>query len=215
MSTLNSLSDKVADKSLTEIVRQSPRFVRKQLFRRSLQRYYHRTLHGTPAKRDRRRTRALTRLSGDDTLLFVCHGNICRSPFAEWYARGELDSRDIEGVTVDSAGFQSPSDPTSPADAITTATNWDVNLTDHRSVRADVDSLEAADLVLLMDYKNYHDMTTAFPEFTDRIFLLRLFDHGPEMVLSDPYDNGTDAFETVYGQITRCIDALLAEYQYP
>jgi protein-tyrosine-phosphatase len=110
-------------------------------------------------------------------------------------------------------GFQTPSDPTSPEDAMITATNWDVNLRDYRSVQADVDSLEAADLVLLMDYKNYHDMTTALPEFTDRIFFLRLFDQGPEMELTDPYNSGTAAFEQVYGQITQSIDSIHEEYR--
>jgi protein-tyrosine phosphatase len=151
-------------------------------------------------------------LSGDDTLLFVCHGNICRSPFAEWYTKQELNSRGIEGVTVDSAGFQSPSDPTSPQDAVTTATNWDVDLTDHHSVQADAEILNESDLVLLMDYKNYYNFITAFPKFSDRIFFLRLFDHGSEMELTDPYNNGTDAFETVYEQIAHCIDSILEEY---
>jgi protein-tyrosine phosphatase len=215
MSTLDTISNKVADKSLTEIIRKSPRFVQKQLIRRSRRLYYYQKLHATPAKRSARRATATDRLTGDDTLLFVCHGNICRSPFAEWYARQELDNRGIEGVTVDSTGFQSPSDPTSPQDAVTMARNWDVDLTSHRSVQTDVESLEMADLVLLMDYKNYHDMTTTFPEFTDRIFFLRLFDHAEEMELTDPYKNGTDAFETVYEQITHCIDAMLDEYLFP
>jgi len=212
MSTLHTISNKVADKSLTEIVRQSPRFIQKQLFRRSVRFYYYQKLHRTPTKRAARRAAAIDCLSGDDTLLFVCHGNICRSPFAEWYAKQELDNQDIEGVTVDSAGFQSPSDPTSPQDAVTTATNWDVDLTDHHSVQTDAEILKQADLVLLMDYKNYHDMTTAFPEFTDRIFFLRLFDHGPEMELTDPYNSGAAAFEQVYGQITQSIDSILDEY---
>jgi len=64
----------------------------------------------------------------------------------------------------------------------------------------------------LMDYKNYYDMTTTFPEFTDRIFFLRLFDHGPEMELTDPYNSGTAAFEQVYGQIAQSIDSILDEY---
>lgn len=213
MSSLHTISNKVADKSLTEIVRQSPRFIQKQLFHQSIRFYYRRKLHETPTKRAARRADAINRLNEDDTLLFVCHGNICRSPFAEWYAKQELEKRGIEGMTVDSTGFQLPSDPTSPQDAITTASNWDVDLTDHRSVQTDSKILKEADLVLLMDYKNYYDFTTTFPEFTDRIFFLRLFDHDPEMELTDPFNNGTTAFKTVYEQITHCIDSILGEYQ--
>ena len=48
-------------------------------------------------------------------ILFVCTGNICRSPMAEYYLKKRLADEDISGVEVDSAGiFALGNNPASP-----------------------------------------------------------------------------------------------------
>src|SRR2546422_3500209 len=63
------------------------------------------------------------------SILVVCHGNICRSPFAAVLLQRALGPA---GIRVHSAGFIGPNRP-SPPEAVTAAARYGVNLSDHRS----------------------------------------------------------------------------------
>jgi protein-tyrosine-phosphatase len=69
--------------------------------------------------------------------------------------------------------------------------------------------IEQADLVFLMDYRNYHLYTRRFPEASDRTFLLRLFEDGPRMQIGDPHGKGPAAFREAYDVIRECVTELV------
>lgn len=60
-----------------------------------------------------------------------------------------------------------------------------------------------------MDYRNYHDFTTRFPSAADRMFLLGIFADHEEILISDPYRDSLEAFDTAYEQIVAGVDQLL------
>ena len=66
------------------------------------------------------------------TLIFVCKGNICRSPFAALYAARRLRELGLEGVICRSAGYAPSQAPASPPHAITAAHTYQVDLSTHR-----------------------------------------------------------------------------------
>src|SRR5262249_26111140 len=74
------------------------------------------------------RRRLLKRLATARSILFVCKGNVCRSPFA-----ARAMERLCPGVRSSSAGYIGGDGRTSPAAAVRSAAEFDVSLEDHRS----------------------------------------------------------------------------------
>lgn len=212
MHTARSIYLKLKGRSVRDVLRDGPEYVRAQLLWAARTRYYRWTLHGTAARTRERRRAALEKLDGGGTVLFGCHGNICRSPFAERYARDQLDARGVDDLDVESVGFIDNSRPESPPKARAAARRRGVNLAGHRSRQADAQRLERADLVLLADYRNYHRYATRFPEAADRLFLLGVFGDNSRIAVSDPYGGSSADFENAYDRLAASIDAFLDAY---
>jgi protein-tyrosine-phosphatase len=101
-------------------------------------------------------------------VLVLCYGNICRSPLAAL----EL-ARHAAHVEVISAGFHDHTNRASPAEWIAAVQQaCTLDLTPHRSRRVDSDLLSRADLVLVMDERNWQAMQEAYPQAMDKTVLL-------------------------------------------
>lgn len=150
---------------------------------------------------------AVERLSPDGdrppTVLFLCHGNVCRSPLAERYARANA------GVAArfDSAGFIEAEGRPSPDAAVRAARDHGVDLATHRSRRVTAGTLDRSDLVVVMDVRNYRRLRREFPG--RRAWFLRPF-AGDGVAIEDPHGEGAATFATVYGQVVAAVDGLLA-----
>lgn len=213
MGRIRSVYDDAKGHSVADILSNGPQYVRRKL-RLSLRRRYHRrNLHGNPRQIAERRRGALERLRNGGTILFLCHGNICRSPFAARYTEQQLEARGLSGISVESAGLRDQPDRRSPPNARTAATRRGVALDENYSTQADAALLERADLILLKDYRNYHDFTTRFPTAADRMFLLGIFDDDAAVAIDDPYGDSLAAFETSYDRIIASVDALLDAFE--
>jgi protein-tyrosine phosphatase len=134
-------------------------------------------------------------------VLFVCMGNICRSPTAEGVFRKLLAERAPElEVHVDSAGTHDyhAGEPPDPR-AIRAAERRGVDLTRLRARQVTGRDFERFELVLAMDDKNL-EMLRGFspPEYHARIRLLLEFaPHLGRLDVPDPYYGGSTGFEYV------------------
>jgi protein-tyrosine phosphatase len=148
-------------------------------------------------------------------LLFVCMGNICRSPTAEGVMRGLLRERGLEhAIAVDSAGtgdwhVGAPPD----ARAAEAARARGVTLAGAARVVAPRD-FEDFDLILAADRRNLRELRAAAPPGARaRIHLLREFDAGsegaPDLDVPDPYYGGPDGFEQVLDLVDAACRGLL------
>ena len=134
-------------------------------------------------------------------ILFVCLGNICRSPMAEGIFRRELERRGIDHlVEVDSAGTGNwhvgePPDPR----ARRAIARRGVDISHLRGRQVSKRDLDAFDLILAMDAENLSDLLALADESQAR--RIRLFlDFAPETgvrEVPDPYYGEEDGFETV------------------
>lgn len=146
-------------------------------------------------------------------VLFVCTGNICRSPLAEGVLRQRARERGVEGrVLADSAGtgawhIGEPPDPRS----VDVATRNGVPL-EGRARRVTDEDLHEFDLVVAMDRSHLRHLEG----MKDRVggeavlALMRDFDPDPgDGQVPDPYYGGADGFDHVYAMIDRSVDLLL------
>jgi len=147
-------------------------------------------------------------------ILFVCAGNICRSPTAEGVmARLLAEAGLADRVAIDSAGTggwhvgELP-DPRSRA----AAKRRGLDLT-HRARQLRRADLDHHDLVLVMDADNLRHVTAmADRRARAAIRMLRSFDPtAPEgAIVPDPYDGGPDGFDEVLDICERACAGLLA-----
>lgn len=140
-------------------------------------------------------------------VLFLCYGNICRSPLAERYLESAAEDRGIDGLSVDSAGLRTTAGRASPDDAIQVADEFGVDLSDHRSKPATDALIERSDLVVVMDLLNYSDLRREFGDLDDKTRFLGVFS-GEGYEIDDPYGGGLDGFRTLYDDVIRGVDGL-------
>ena len=143
-------------------------------------------------------------------IVFVCTGNICRSPLAEGIVRSHL-AREGLAVTVDSAGTEryhlgEPPDPR----AIAVARERGVDIAGLRARQVCAADLEDSDLVLVADRSHLAAIERRLPPGRAQVSLLLEWcgiERGGEV--PDPYYGGPRDFEQVYELLDCASEGLL------
>jgi protein-tyrosine-phosphatase len=164
-----------------------------------------RLLH--PVRR-RAARRALRERGRPRTVLVVCHGNICRSPFAAGLL---ADALEPGGTLVASAGFVGPG-RAPPAEAFVAAARRGVDLRTHRSQLLTPMLAREADLIVVMELGQQRAICGRFHRSPKDVIVLGDLDPQPiEMrAMQDPVDQPLEAFEASYARIERCVRELVA-----
>ena len=163
---------------------------------------FDRRLHPSRRLRAERRLQAIAPKS----ILFVCLGNICRSP----YAARLLAERAGPELHVVSAGFIGPGRPP-PEQAVEAARAGGIEHGDHRSKTLTARMLADADVVFLFDRHNARRLRRTPGARSDRVFWLGDFDPAWEgrRAILDPWGKPLDEFKRTFGRIERSLDEVL------
>jgi protein-tyrosine phosphatase len=173
-------------------------------------------VHGFRIARDRMlhrhyRDRSIAALKGRQVreIVVICHGNICRSPYAEGTLRRKLAERGRADVVITSAGFVGP-DRGSPAEALTVAAELGVDLSSHRSQLITGKSLASADLVVVMSPEQAVDVRWRGAS-AGAVVVLGDLDPGviDSRTIRDPWKGTEDDFRSSYLRIDRCVEELV------
>jgi protein-tyrosine phosphatase len=143
--------------------------------------------------------------------LFVCMGNICRSPLAMGVLRKQLEMQRIDGVTVDSCGTHSyhVAEPPDPR-AIAVASRFGIDITDHRGRQLHKDDFQTYDLVLVMDRTNFRDAQRIAGGAHPKLKLLRDYALGQrDTDVHDPYTGTDQDFVTTYQVLNMACKGLI------
>lgn len=168
-------------------------------------RYYEWYFDRHPDHRALDASRAREAVANADHVNFLCLGNICRSPFAERYARHVFPG---DEMTIDSAGLSPFENRPSPPPAIDMAQTFEVELESHVSRRADTNALARSDLIFVMDHANYYLLSSRFPAAIDRTYFLAPLTRSDTIAIPDPHGAERDTFATTYETIVTAIDQL-------
>jgi len=167
-----------------------------------------RVLHPHRRRLLRRRLRSL---GLPRSVLFVCHGNICRSPYAQHVFFARLPAELQEYMYVVSAGFIGPDRP-APADGIAAAAHNGIDLRNHRSQQLSAAVVRLMDLIVVMDRDQCAEICRRFGVDKRRVVVLGDLDPEPidTRTVRDPFRQPQEVFAETYARIDRCVESLLA-----
>jgi protein-tyrosine phosphatase len=146
-------------------------------------------------------------------VVFVCLGNICRSPMAEVVMRAMVEQAGLAGeIEIASAGtgdwhIGEPADPR----ALETLRSAGYDGSRHRGRQFDATWFADHDLVLAMDRSNLEALRRlASPDEAPKVRLLTSYDAvEPDAEVPDPYYGGDDGFPRVLAMIERSCAGLI------
>lgn len=148
-------------------------------------------------------------------ILFVCMGNICRSPSAEGVARQLIERHGLHAlVSVDSAGthaYHSGEAPDRRAQAAARRRGMELAKLRARPVRDE--DFAQFDLLLAMDHDNLRNLQRDCPpEHTEKLgLLMRYATRFDNAEVPDPYYGGDAGFERVLDMLEDSVSGLLRE----
>jgi protein-tyrosine phosphatase len=139
-------------------------------------------------------------------LVFVCHGNICRSPLGEAVAR----QQDVAAISfgLDTRG-NAPADPR----AIAWAQANGYNLQEHITKRVDQYEPQAGDLLIGMEPKHIHKLQEKFAQAPVQITLIGLWLRSPLAYLHDPYNSSAQYFAQCETLVDLAVQSIIKRWK--
>jgi len=147
------------------------------------------------------------------SILFVCKGNICRSPFGAARTRQLLKEMEISGVACDSAGLDTRQAARPPKEACAAAGRFGVSLDDHRPQQVTADTIAQHDLTVVMESAHLLILRQRYPSCANRILLLPLLNgHASGYArynIADPYGQPLAVFQRCYSRMDEALGTLI------
>jgi protein-tyrosine phosphatase len=152
----------------------------------------------------------LLRLQTVRSILVVCHGNICRSPYLEAVLRRELPA-----VSVSSAGLVGPDRPV-PKNSLTVSAERGLDLSTFRSRPLSRVNSRETDLVIVMDPDQGRHLSRMFGVSPKRIFIAGDLDptSGATRAIHDPWRQSVKVFRASFDRLDRCAATIVKLMPY-
>ncbi len=145
-------------------------------------------------------------------VVFICTGNICRSPMAEFLYRTHIRSN--PAVSIHSAGVMAVYGVPASRHAVTVLDELGVDARTHRSQPVTPTMVREAELLVVMTAQHREILTAQHPEAAARIVLLKSFDparDGEDVM--DPIGLSLDVYRHVRDEIARALWGLDLQMQ--
>ena len=150
-------------------------------------------------------------------ILFVCMGNICRSPSAEGFFINALHRSKIKDhVSTDSAGTHGYHIGHSPdSRAVDTAADFGVDISNLRARKVDVADFDEYDMIIAMDHDNMTNLKRLQPESSRAELKMMMAYHpdGNPVEVPDPYYGGMDGFNYMCSLLNAATTGLLRDLE--
>ena len=152
------------------------------------------------------------------SVLFVCKGNICRSPFAEHLANKLAAQCRLTKMSIASAGLRVIKPLSPPEQSITAARFFGLDLSQHLSQSLDEKMVDDFNMIIVMEPSQLKALSRAFPRARKKIFLLRNFGNKgkilnhdvPRYTIPDPFGKSEADFNACFKIIEDCVVQLFS-----
>ena len=144
------------------------------------------------------------------SVVLVCYGNICRSPFAK-----SLLDRSGANKVVTSVGTSRKSGRKSPGEAVEAANNFGIDLARHCSQVATAEEIRLADLIIVFDRENWLAIRSMCPEVMPRVAYLGAADPDQPLEVADPVEQGGEEVQRCYRRVQHLVEQLAKTRESP
>lgn len=151
----------------------------------------------------------------DNLLIFVCTGNICRSPMAEYLARHRMPEG--KNWTVKSAGLAASRGLPASAPGIQAMQDFGIDMTGHKSQPLTQAMIDEAKLLVVMTGAHRNSIVSHDPSAAEKVFLLKSFGSStPGSDVFDPIGMSLPVYREIRDEIDEAVEGLiprLSEYE--
>ena len=148
------------------------------------------------------------------SFVFVCFGNIIRSPMCEALMNQAIAGIPGAPLKVTSAGLNAVAGRAAHPWAIAAAADFGVSLADHRARLLTSEMVDQADVIFAMDYQNRVQLLSLYPQARTRVFMLSAYrdekHHSDE--IPDPYHMGQEETRRCYRVLQTCVHNLVSSF---
>lgn len=142
-------------------------------------------------------------------ILFVCTGNLARSPLAEHAFQKALAGRGVTSVLAESAGTMAYDGAPAAGKAVREGAERGLDLSRHRARLLTRSMVDEADMALVMERHQYHHTLALAPGSGEKTFMLASFIPGRgDDEIADPYGGSDDDFKRALDDIMEAVEAL-------
>jgi protein-tyrosine phosphatase len=145
-------------------------------------------------------------------VLFVCLGNICRSPLAEAIFKSKIEKKGLQKfVEADSCGTSNYHIGDQPDPRTLANAKRNGIVIDHCGRQLQPDDLRDFDYILAMDKSNLSNILRVMNarDHEHKIMLMREFDPMGKGDVPDPYYGGEEGFQLVFEMLDRTMDKFI------
>ena len=145
-------------------------------------------------------------------VVFVCTGNICRSPMAEHYMQGKVIELGIEeNYLIDSCGIYANNGDRATSNAIMAIKEYGINMESHRSKNISDITIDEFDLVLCLTKQHKQIITRLYESAKDKVFTLKEYvePNNEYIDIDDPWGNNLNVYKSCAKEIVEYVDKLI------
>ncbi len=138
-------------------------------------------------------------------IVFICEGNICRSPFAEIVASTIQKNIPVLSMGLSASGKDSPDKL-----AQKVAMEYGYDMSSHCSTRFDEEQIEEGDLLVVMEIYQYKLLVDTVINKRCQLVLLGSWDNPKNIVIADPFGRSVSRFRKIFSHIKYSVENLLS-----
>jgi len=144
-------------------------------------------------------------------ILFVCIGNICRSPFAHAFFTKLVNQKQLQGLRVESVGLLALPGNSATYLAQRVAEEFGVDLSEHRAKSVSKELVAWSSMILVMEKSHEDTLLIDFPEAEGKTQLIRHFARfgSKRRGIADPYGLEYDAYRFCFLDIEDAVSGLI------
>lgn len=143
-------------------------------------------------------------------ILFVCLGNICRSPLAEGILKSKIKSKNIQ-INIESAGFESYHINESPDPrALKIAEKFGLDISENKCRLFTAEDFDNFDIIYVMDASNFRDVQyfSRTEKDMEKVKYLLSVTEGKDISVPDPYYGAESGFENIYNLLNEACNKI-------
>ncbi len=149
----------------------------------------------------------MKKISSVNTILFICYGNICRSPAAEYYFNYRA-MQEGSNIRARSAGIAARRGIPAAEEMIRLLEHNGINMQAHTARPVSRLFIDDADIILAMEENHANVLRERFPDATKKIQTFLAYTNGTDNEVPDPYMHSYELFEKSFSLIQQGIDTL-------